>query len=144
MAKVSRRNSLPRGLRWPIATNDLRRGLGDLYDDVSVVWFDQPDADDQVSVNWKSEEHRWPRAFAPDENSATVWVRPTTTDQVDVVGDALRGVVLPELADWLSEAFAASEQWQALDHSKRWTVRSCTVDSTTHDESRRHRQSRRA
>ncbi len=136
MAKVSRRNSLARGRAWPVTTLDVRAGLVDLFDAVSLIWHDtEKPLDDVIWVNWSSESSRHPQSFAADENSVTVWICATRSDVANVVGDTLRSRVFPELAEWVRAAFEADESWQALDHSKTWSGLEGETTTRTHDQS---------
>ena len=143
MPMASRRNSLARGRAWPVTTPDLRDALGDLLDAVSLVWYDTTNSgDDSVWVSWKSEASRHPRAFAADENSAAIWLTPANADEAETVGDLLRGQVLPQIVEWLTNAFDQDEDWQARDHAKYWTVRGGELTTRTHDQSPRRRRTR--
>jgi hypothetical protein len=136
MAKVSRRGSLARGRAWPVATADVKDALGDLFDAVSLVWYDRAEPQDDVAwVNWHSEASRHPRAFAADENSATVWLVPSSTDEAGDVGELLRAQVLPQVAEWLRYADGQDEAWQALNHSKSWSIRGGELTIRAHDQS---------
>ena len=132
MPGVTRRKSLDRGWAWPLTTADVRDGLGDLFDAVSLRWEDFNKRSDYVAwVTWMPELSR----YDPDQNSATIRLTPVRSDETDVIGDFLRAQILPELADWLQDAFEHEDSWQALIHSKHWTVEDGRVVSKSHDAS---------
>jgi hypothetical protein len=82
------------------------------------------------------------RSSTANDNTAAVRITPRSTSDADAIGDVLREV-LPQLADWLSDAFARDDSWQARRHSTRWMLRDRRVVAESHDESSnrlKHRQ----
>jgi hypothetical protein len=133
---VSRRNSLARGRAWPVTTGDIRNALGDLFDAVSLIWYDSDHLrDDPVWAHWKTEASRHPSAFAADRNTITVWLTPTSAGEAGAIGGVMRDQILPQLVEWLEYSFDQDVSWQARNHSKRWTVRNGQVTTETHDQS---------
>ena len=138
MALTSRRASLLRGRKWPLSTLDLREGLGDLFDAVSIVWHDTPADPYALWVSWNGEASR-----APTETSVAVWITGADAAVAESTGAILRTEVLPELVTWLTAAFDEGDSWQALNHAKWWTVGVDRVTSREHDESPRRNRRRR-
>jgi hypothetical protein len=134
MVGPSRRTSLPRGRSWPVATADVRNALGDLFDSATVVWFEPTSpTDDLLWVRWTPETPR--RPSTANENTVAVWIAPANKSDAEAIGDALRDEALPQLAQWILDAFERDDSWQALSHSRRWKLRDGVMVADSHDES---------
>jgi hypothetical protein len=139
---VGRRGHPPIGSAWPITVGELRESLGEgVFAQVSQVWH--PSSADLISVRWSAEGFRRPESFAADAESVAIWIGVVGVDAAQSTSDLLCEDILPEIREWIRDAYAADDRWQGLDHSVSWTLVEGEITKRTHDESIRHRQRRR-
>jgi hypothetical protein len=125
---------------WPLSTNDLRLALGDVFDDVTLVWHDSEFASPTVSARWAPDWERRSRSHFSDDTSIAIWIYGVADKVAAETGQTLRQVVLAELAQWVQQADRADEEWQGRGHSKDWLVENGNVTTRVHDAARRRRR----
>lgn len=120
-------------------TNEVREALGDIFDDVSLVWYDSTNAEDIISVHWNSEESRSGNFYA-DENSVAIWFCPVNAADKSEANELLCEQILPDCAEWIAAASAQDEAWQGLNHSLAWGMKDGKPIRKTHDQSPKRRR----
>ena len=119
------------GLVWPVRSQDLGSALGEIRDQVQVVWVSwikQPSTS-PIAATWAPLQDVMPN-HPSTHRGLMVWIYPIAKQDHQRVREVVRTAVLPDLVRWCADAVAAPEGWTLTRHSRRWSLNGDTATAT--------------
>lgn len=111
---------LPPALAWPLRPSEVKEALGESAGSVRVVWasWHRKPSSTPLRATWDPE---YPAVIGGwVGKGATLWIEPIDRADAERVRRHVRDRTLGQACDWLSQAVAAGEGWQATKHQVEW------------------------
>ncbi|WP_093878429.1 hypothetical protein [Streptomyces sp. TLI_105] len=121
----ARNRRLPRHRAWPLTTTDIDECLGPHMSRVTDLRFltGHDSGTIVLGAAWVAPNRRdYGRSIHPDTVGFRIDVHPVEATDRAATRAVLRAQALPQLHAWITQAIAADETWQWVDHQRSWRL----------------------